>query len=206
MVGVVGTVKWTGLEAPDTGTVYYPFVDLPSGYFVLRTTGDPAQSAGDLRAAVRDLDPGLALTEVATGDELVATSLTAPRYLTVLVGVFALAALLLSVVGIYGVMAHFVEQHLRDIGIRLALGGEPGDVRRMVVFEGMQLVALGVAVGLVVAFLSGRFLTTLVFGVSPTDPRMMVAVAFALVAIAAIACLAPGRRAARLDPASILRE
>jgi predicted permease len=206
VVGVVGTVKWQGLEAPDVGTVYFPFVDVPNGYFVLRTTGDPAQSAGDLRSAVRDLDPGLALTQVATGDELVATSLAAPRYLTVLVGVFALAALLLSVVGIYGVMAHFVEQHLRDIGIRLALGGEPADVRRMVVMQGLRLVALGVGIGLGVAFLSGRFLTTMVFGVSPTDPRLMAVVAAALVAVAALACLAPGRRAARLDPAEILRE
>ena len=206
VVGVVGTVKWTGLDAPDTGTVYFPFVDMPNGYFVLRTTGDPAQSAGDLRAAVRDLDPGLALTQVATGDDLVTTSLAAPRYLTVLVGVLALAALLLSVVGIYGVMAHFVEQHLRDIGIRLALGGEPSHVRRMVVLQGMQLVVLGVAIGLGVAFLSGRFLTSVVFGISPTDPRMMIAVAITLVALAAIACVAPGRRAARLDPASILRE
>jgi len=199
-------VKWTGLEAPDSGTVYYPIVDLPKGYVVLRTTGDPAQSAGDLRSAIRDIDPGLALTQVATGDELVATSLAAPRYLTVLVGVFALAALLLSVVGIYGVMTHFVEQHLRDIGIRLALGGEPADVRRMVIFQGLRLVALGVGVGLGVAFLSGRFLTTMVFGVSPTDPRMMIAVALALITIAALACLAPGRRAAKLDPAVILRE
>ena len=138
--------------------------------------------------------------------ELVAAALTAPRYLSVLVGIFALAALLLSVVGIYGVMAHFVEQHLRDIGIRLALGGEPSDVRRMVVLQGLQLVVLGVAVGVGVAFLSGRFLTTLVFGVSPTDPRMMIAVAVMLVLVAAMACLVPGRRAASLDPASILRE
>ena len=206
VVGVVGTVKWTGLDASDTGTVYFPFVDMPNGYFVLRTTGAPAQSAGDLRAAVRDLDPGLALTQVATGDDLVTTSLAAPRYLTVLVGVFALAALLLSVVGIYGVMAHFVEQHLRDIGIRLALGGEPSDVRRMVVLQGLRLVVLGVAIGLGVAFLSGRFLTSVVFGVNPADPRMMIAVAITLVAIAAVACLVPGRRAASLDPAMILRE
>jgi predicted permease len=206
VVGVVGTVKWQGLEAADVGTVYFPFVDLPNAYFVLRTTGDPVQSAGDLRAAIRDLDPGLALTQVATGEELVARSLTAPRYLTVLVGVFALAAVLLSVIGIYGVMAHFVEQHLRDIGIRLALGGEPADVRRMVMMQGLRLVLLGVGVGLGVAFLSGRFLSTIVFGVSPTDPRPMAVVAAALVAIATLACLAPGRRAARLDPAEILRE
>jgi putative ABC transport system permease protein len=206
VVGVVGTVKWTGLEATDTGTVYFPFVNMPNGYFMLRTTGDPAQSAGDLRAAIRDLDPGLALTEVATGDDLVSASLAAPRYLTVLVGVFAMAALLLSIVGIYGVMAHFVEQHVRDIGIRLALGGEPSDVRRMVVLQGMQLVALGVGVGLGVAYLSGRFLATLVYGVSPTDPILMLTVALALVGVAALACLVPGRRASRLDPALILRE
>ncbi len=95
----------------------------------------------DLRRAIHELDPGLALTNVATGDELVAESLAAPRYLSVLVGMFALAALVLSIVGIYGVMAHFVQQHTRDIGIRLALGGEPSAVRRMVVLQGLRLVA-----------------------------------------------------------------
>jgi putative ABC transport system permease protein len=205
VVGVVGTVKWVGLEASDRGTVYFPFVDMPNAYIVLRTTADPASLTAALRQAMHELDPGLAVTNVATGHDLVSASLAAPRYLTVLVGMFAAAALVLSVVGIYGVMAHFVQQHARDIGIRLALGGEPSDVRRMVVLQGLRLVVLGVAVGVAAAFLTGRFLTTVLFGVSPTDLRTITGVPMALVALAALACLVPGRRAARLDPAEILR-
>ena len=110
----------------------------------MRTAGDSKAVSPDLRRAIHDLDPGLALTNVATGDELVADALTTPRYLSVLVGMFALAALVLSIVGIYGVMAHFVQQHTRDIGIRLALGGEPSAVRGMVVWQGLRLVAIGV--------------------------------------------------------------
>jgi predicted permease len=206
VAGVVGTVKWAGLETSDRGTVYFPFVDMPNAYFVLRATADPASLTAALRQAVHELDPGLALTSIATGDDLVSESLTAPRYLSVLVGMFAAAALLLSVVGIYGVMAHFVQQHTRDIGIRLALGGEPSDVRRMVVLQGLRLVVVGVGVGVGAAFVTARFLTTVLFGVSPTDLRTMTSVPLVLVALAALACLAPGRRAAELDPAKILRE
>ncbi len=119
---------------------------------------------------------------------------------------FAITALVLSLVGIYGVMAHFVQQHTRDIGIRLALGGEPSHVRRMVILEGLRVVAVGVAIGVGTAFLTARLLTTILFGVSPTDPRTMAGVPLALLATAALACLVPGLRAARVDPAEILRE
>ena len=175
-------------------------------YFVIRATGDPASLATAVRQAVHELDPGLAVTNIATGGDLVTRSLTAPRYLSVLVGMFAAAALLLSVVGIYGVMAHFVQQHTRDIGIRLALGGEPSHVRRMVVLQGLRLVVTGVGVGVGIALVTARFLTTVLFGVSPTDVRAMAGVPIVLVMLAALACLAPGRRAAKLDPAEILRE
>jgi putative ABC transport system permease protein len=206
VVGVVGNVKWTGLDASEDGTVYQPFVVASSGFFVLRAHGDPSSLTPALRQTVYGMDSGLALSNIATGDELVSDSLATPRYLSVIVGMFALAALALSVVGIYGVMAYFVHQHTRDIGIRLALGGEPSDVRRMVVLQGLRLVAVGVGLGVGAAFLTARFLPTMLFGVSPTDPRTMAGVPLALVAIAAIACLAPGRRAAKLDPAEILRE
>jgi predicted permease len=206
VVGVVGTVKWQGLENADPGTVYYPFVNGADTYFVLRTSGRPSVLAPELQKVVRELDPELALTNVASGDELMSTSLAAPRYLSVLVGIFAVAALVLSVVGIYGVMAYFVQQHTRDIGIRLALGGEPARVRRMVVFQGLRLVVVGVAVGLAMAFLTSRSLTTVLFSVSPTDPTAMAGVPIALLAMATLACLVTGRRAARLDPAEILRE
>jgi predicted permease len=206
VIGVVSTVKFTGLDAPDEGTVYSPFVDWPTGYVVLRTPGDPAHLTPMLRQAMTELDPALPVSEVATGDDLVAGALATPRYLTVLIGVFGLTALVLSVVGIYGVMAYFVQQHTRDIGIRLALGGEPSAMRRMVVVQGLQLVAGGVVLGAIAALLTGRLMTTVLYGVTPTDARTMVSVPAALVVVAIIACLIPARRAARLDPAEILRE
>ena len=206
VVGVVGTVKYQGLDARDEGTVYFPFVDLPSGFAMLRTSGDPASLASSLRAAIQELDPSLALAGTWTGEQLIASSLSAPRSLTLLVGVFALAALILAVVGIYGVMAYFVQQHTRDIGIRLALGGDPSAVRRMVVMQGLRFVGAGVFVGLGVAMATSRLVESVLFEVAPRDPWVLTAVPLTLVAVAVIACLVPGRRAAKLDPAMVLRE
>jgi putative ABC transport system permease protein len=206
VVGVVGNVKWTGLDAPEDGTVYFPLVDLPNAFFVLRTGGDPLSLSLSLRQAVKELDPGLALSSVATGDELVSEALATPRYLSVLTGMLAVTALVLSVVGIYGVMAYFVQQHTRDIGIRLALGGDPASVRRMVVLHGLRLVAVGVTAGIGVSLVANRLMATLLFGVSPTDLRTIVGVPALLVTVAIVACLVPAQRAARVDPAEILRE
>lgn len=206
VVGVVSTVKWMGLDAQDDGTVYWSFEDASNGFLVLRARGQVDRLKPALAQAVRELDPGLALTDVATTEELVYGSIAAPRYLSVLVGLFGLTALVLSVVGIYGVMAYFVQQHTREIGIRLALGGEPAQVRRMVVLQGLRVVAIGVAIGVGAAFLTARLLGTLLFDVAPTDPATIIAVPLLLLAIAALACAVPGRRAGRLDPAVILRE
>jgi ABC-type antimicrobial peptide transport system permease subunit len=155
---------------------------------------------------VREIDPGIALTDVSTGSQLVWDSTAAPRYLSVLVGMFGLSAVVLAVVGIYGVMAYFVQQHTREIGIRLALGGEPTRVRRMIVLQGVRVVAAGIAAGVVVTLLTTSLLGSLLYDISPTDPATMVAVPVLLTGIAAAACLLPGRRAGRLDPAIILRE
>jgi putative ABC transport system permease protein len=206
VVGVVDNVKWIGLEAAEDGTVYDTFVDWPNGYFMLRAGGDPAALANGLRAAIRELDPELALSNVATGESLVQDALATPRYLSLLVGMFALAALILSIVGIHGVMAHFVQQHTRDLGIRLALGGDPAAVRRMVIRQGVGLVGIGVAVGLGAALLSTPLMSSVLFGVSATDLRALIAIPATLLLVAVLACALPARRAARLDPAQILRE
>jgi predicted permease len=206
VVGLVGDVKWTGLDSSPDGTVYYPNYDAPAAYFVLRTASAPASLAATLRQMVAALDPQLALTDIATGDDLVDQALSKPRYLSVLIGMFAITALMLSIVGVYGVMAYFVQQHARDIGIRLALGGDPSRVRRMVIGNGLQFVAAGVVTGIGTAFLASRLLRTLLFGVTATDLRAMLGVPMALIAVAVVACLIPAHRAARLDPAEILRE
>lgn len=206
VIGVVGNVRWHGLDAVEDGTVYWPFVSSANGFVVLRTPVDPGSLTEPLRRTVRDLDAGLALADVATGDELVDQALATPRYLSVVIGLFGAAALVLSIVGIYGVMASFVQQHTRDIGIRLALGGEPARVRRLVVLEGMRLVVAGVVIGLAGTLAAGRLLASLLFDVSPRDPATLVAVPAALAAVAIVACLVPAHRAARVDPAVVLRE
>ncbi|MEO5820451.1 MAG: ABC transporter permease [Vicinamibacteraceae bacterium] len=207
VVGVVGDVRWTGLDASGPlGTVYYPFVDLSTGFVLVRTAGDPLALHLAVRQAVKALDPGLALSDVATGDELMAEALATPRYLTILIGMFAGTALILSLVGIYGVMAYFVQQHTLEIGIRLAIGGNPGQVRRLVVWHGVRLVVAGVVVGTGAAVLATRLMSNVLFGVSATDLRVIVGVPAALLVAAVAACLIPAQRAAALDPAEILRD
>jgi predicted permease len=207
VIGVVGNVKWRGLAASgEEGTVYFPFVADQNAFVVLRASVEPASLTASLRQAVRELDPGLPLTDVATGNDLIDEALATPRYLTALTSVFAAAALALAVIGIYGVMSHFVQQHRREIGIQLALGGEPARVRRGVVRRGMILVLFGVAGGIVVALAAGRLIAALLFGISPTDPGVLIGVPAALASLALVACLVPAQRAARLDPAEILRE
>ena len=123
-----------------------------------------------------------------------------------LITLFSATAVVLSLVGIYGVMAWFVQQHTRDIGIRLAIGGDPAQVRRMVVFQGIRLVGAGIGAGIGAAIVANRLLSNVLFGVSPTDPRVILGVPAALLAVAIVACLIPAQRAAALDPAEILRD
>ena len=206
VVGLVANVRWTGLDSSQDGTVYYPLVDAPTAYFVLQTTTSPSSVSGALRQALAELDPQLALSDVASGDDLMDEALAQPRYLSVLIGMFAVTALVLSIVGVYGVMTYFVQQHSRDIGIRLALGGDPSRVRRMVVLHGLQFVGVGVIVGVGAALLGSRLLESLLFGIGARDLRTLIGVPAALTAVAVVACLLPARRAARLDPSVILRE
>jgi putative ABC transport system permease protein len=172
---------------------------------VLRTTTDSMTVLPAVRQVVRDLDPGLPLSSVATIDELVARSLQRPRSLSLLVGGFAIVALVLSIVGIYGVMAYYVQQHLKDITIRLALGGTTGAVLRLIVGQGMTVAAAGVAFGLLAALLLARLMSSLLFGVGATDAFTLIAAGVLLMAVAAVACFVPARRASRLQPAVVLR-
>jgi putative ABC transport system permease protein len=206
VVGVVSRVKYMGLDAPDEGTVYMPLT--PSSlarFIVLRTNADPATTVSEARHAVRALDPSAPLSNTATVDELVAQSLERPQSLSLLIAGFAAVALLLSVIGIYGVMAYYVQQHLKDISIRLALGGSAPDVLRLVVGQGMTIVITGVMVGVAAAWLSTRFMTSLLFGVAPGDVSTFVAVSGVMLVVALVACLVPAVRATLLQPAMVLR-
>jgi putative ABC transport system permease protein len=206
VVGVVGTVKYLGLDAPDQGTVYWPLNERERYRYLLLRSTRPAALIEPLREAFRELDPSLALSAVATVDELVSDSLAKPRYLSVLAATFGATALALSLVGIYGVMTYFVQQHRRDIAIRLALGGDPFQIGRRVVSQGLTIVLIGVALGLGATFLMTGIMSSVLFGVSATDSTTIAAVPALLVLAALMACVAPARRAAAVDPAEILRE
>ena len=215
VVGVVSEVKYAGMDQPDEGTVYWPMAgrSVPPAEsraararsIVLRTGADPAQVIPTVRQIVREMDPGLPFSDVATVDELVAESLQQPRSLSVLVASLAAVALLLSVIGIYGVMAYYVQQQLKEIGIRLALGASPRDVLTLVVRQGMTVVAVGVVVGLAAARLASGGMGSLLFGVTPNDLLPPVIVAALMGTVALAACLIPARRATRLQPTVVLR-
>jgi putative ABC transport system permease protein len=216
VVGVVGEVKYLGLDQPDEGTVYWPMAQRPAdhpieritsrfAYFVVRAGGDPEALVAPLRAVMHGLDPALPVEEVATTEELLAGSLDVPRALSLLVAAFAAAALLLSLIGIYGVMSYFVTRSRREIGIRLALGGRPAAVRRLVVGEGMRIALVGVVIGLAAAWGLARSLAGLLFEIDASDPRIFAGVAVAMAGAALAACLEPARRAAAVDPVTALR-
>jgi predicted permease len=206
VVGVVNHVKYAGLHQRDQGSVYWPLVDtVRNRNLIVRTTLEPAAVLPSITRVVRELNPAVPLSSVQTVDELMDASLEQPRSLSVLVGVLAVVALTLSLVGIYGVMANYVEQYAKDISIRLALGGQPSDVLRLVVGQGMKVVAIGVIAGMAVAFFLARLMSTLLFGVTATDATTFASVAGLLLAIGVLACLIPARRATALQPASVLR-
>jgi putative ABC transport system permease protein len=205
VVGVVSDVKYDGLQRANQGSVYYPLGGDRFRYLVIKTHAGPAAVLPAVRQAVRDLDAGLPLTDVATMDDMVGQSLQQPRSLSLLIGSLAGVALLLSTIGIYGVMAYYVQQHTRDIGIRVALGGSRGALFRLIVGQGMKVVIVGIVVGLAVALLITRLMSTLLFGVDPVDAVTFAAVGTLLAGAAVLACVVPARRAVRLEPAAVLR-
>lgn len=212
VAGVVSTVKYAGLDSPDEGTVYWPMpergadvLDARFRYLVLRTNTDPSSLVPALRQVVRAMDPELPLSRVATVDELVAGSLQLPRSLSLVTGMFAALALLLSVVGIYGVMTHYVQQHTKDISIRMALGGTRAAVVGRTLQQGMSVVIVGVAAGLVTALASRPIVSTLLFGVGAVDALILSGVAMLMLLAALLACWIPAARAAGVEPAAVLR-
>ncbi len=205
--GVVGDVKYTGLENAGDGQIYVSLQRWTNSsmYVVVRTETDPLSVLPSVRAVIRELDSTLPISQTATMPELIRDSLIEPRYLSTLVAGFAVVALVLSVVGIYGVMAYFVHQHTKDIGIRIALGGTPSTIRNLVLTNGMKMVGVGMMVGLVGAFALTRFMANLLFEVQTTDPGTFLAVSVGMLVTALTACVIPARRAARTDPSISLR-
>jgi ABC-type antimicrobial peptide transport system permease subunit len=208
VVGIVGDVREVGLDQPAKAEMYFTnaqWRNSSSMSLVLRTDGEPLQLAGAARAALAEIDPAQPIFNVRTMDDLVARSLAQREFALVLMLIFAGVALLLATVGIYGVMSYTVAQRTQEIGIRVALGASPAGVLRMVVLDGMRLVAVGLAIGLCGAFAVMRLLSSMLYGVSATDLPTFAAIAAVLAGTALVATIIPARRATRVDPMLALR-
>jgi predicted permease len=210
VVGVVGDIKYSGLDAAPEMALYEPYQQAawPSMYLVVRTSSklsNPAALASAVQTAFWSLDKDLPVAHIRTLEQLLSESVEEPRFRTVLLEIFALIALSLATVGIYGVLAYSVSQRRHEIGIRMALGAKRRDILCLVVGQGMLLTLIGVAIGIAGAFALTRFLSTLLYGVRPTDPATFVVVPLLLACVALLACYIPARRATRVDPMVALR-
>ena len=205
--GVVGGVNHDGLGAPRPTHFYVPLKQLPafSINVAIRTAGNPTTLFGVVPEAVWDVDPLLPVRSVTLYEEFVSTSLAHPKFHMLLLGLFAAVALGLAAIGIYGVLGYYVTQRAREVGVRVALGAKRGDIYRLVVGRGMTLAGLGLAAGAAGAIGLTRFMSSMLFQVSATDPLTYIAVGGVLAAIALAASFVPARRAAGADPIEALR-
>ena len=207
IVGVVGSIKQTTLDAAARPAMYLPNLQSPNpGMTVLvRTSGAPLAMAAAVRDQVWAIDKNVPVTQIQTMEQVFGTSVAQPRFSMLVVGLFAALALVLASVGIYGVMAYSVSRRVHEIGVRMALGARTGQVLQLVLKEGLTLTLLGIAIGLVGAFGLTRVMATLLFGVSAKDPFTFAGVSILLAAVALLACYVPARRATKVDPLVALR-
>ena len=214
IVGVVGDTK-QAFEAATQPTMFVPYRAVAArrilgGMYrnlsiVLKTSGNPPSLAASLRAAVAEVDRDQPLVRVRTMEEAMSESVAQPRLRTTLLALFSAVALALSLIGVYGVMAYAVSERTHELGVRIALGASPGDIRSLVVGEGTRLAGIGIAIGIVGALAASRALGALLFGVSATDPATFALAAVVLAVAGVAAAYIPARRASRIDPVSLLR-
>ena len=207
IVGVVGNVKFHDLSDEWAPESYIPYAQISFGSLtlVVRTEQDPHSLAKPIAETVRSLDKDLPTYAPKTVDEYLNGTIAQPRFNTYLLGIFAALAMLLTAVGLYGVISYSVAQRTHELGIRMALGGQPGDMLRLIVGQGLRLASYGVGIGLVAAFALTHFLSSMLFGISATDPISYVAVVSLLLVVVVVACYVPARRAMRVDPMVALR-
>jgi putative ABC transport system permease protein len=207
VVGVVGDIKMGTLDAETRPAVYIPYPQLAVGLmtFVVRTPMEPMSLVGSVAAAVHAIDPELPIADVKTMQDVVDVTLARPRTVSVLLTAFALIALVLAGVGVYGVMAYSVSQRTQEIGVRMALGATTDSVFRLVLAQALRLVAMGVGVGLVAAALLAQLLETLLFQTEPLDPWTFAITAVVLALVATFASYVPARRGMRIAPVDALR-
>jgi len=210
VVGVVADLRYSKLDAEPEPEAYLLYGQRPpvlrGGQVAIRTAGDPRGLTPALRKMISEIDPTQPVFGVETLEQALADSIAPRRFNLFLLGTFAAVALLLALVGIYGVMAYSVAERTREIGVRLALGAQSGQVVRLVVREGLATAVAGIAAGLAAAWGLTRLMADLLYGVKPHDPWTFAAVALALTATALLACGMPALRAARVDPVVALRD
>jgi putative ABC transport system permease protein len=207
VVGVVGNVRQYGVDQEPVPITYVPHTSAPTQplTIMVRSAGDPVGIAGAVRAALQGIDRSLPITRMRPLDEVIGASLTQRRFNTTLLAVFAGIALVLAVAGIYGTVSYAVAQRTQELGIRTALGATSSDVLRLVLWDGLKPVVLGLALGLAGAFVLRRTLDRLVYGVTTSDPTTFIALPVLLALVAVIASLIPALRAAKVDPMTALR-
>jgi predicted permease len=208
VVGVVADVRLSAIEEKARGTVYWSHAQLPSNFMALlvRPRGDAAPVVAVIREAVAAIDPQVPVSQVSTMEEVIAAGIRRPRITSSLLGLFALLGLALSAIGLYGLLSGAVAERRRELGIRLALGADSRRLLTGVLARGLRLVALGVAVGTPLALAVGKLVASQLYETSPLDPLALSAAPLLLLAVGAAACALPARRAARTDPATVLRE
>jgi putative ABC transport system permease protein len=209
IVGVAGNVKHFGLDLPELPALYSPYTQINSWKrwmsFAVRTQADPSAMTQAVKEQIWKVDAQLPITKVQGMNEVAAASFDARRFNMLLLTLFAGLALLLAAVGVYGVMSYAVTQRTHEIGIRMALGAQVGNVMRLVMKGGLVIAAVGVAIGLAGAFALTRLMSSLLFDVAPTDKATFAGVSLALLLIALAACYIPARRATKVDPLQALR-
>jgi putative ABC transport system permease protein len=207
IVGVSRDIKQFGVRERTTDVIYLPFAQSPprTATILVRAAGDPSALVGPARSAIGALDGELAVFGITTMSEVLARSIWQPRLQALLVAAFAVIALVLAAVGVYGVVSYAVAQRTREIGVRMALGALPSSVLRLVVAQGVRLTLVGVVLGLAGSLAAARLLQGLLFGVNPRDPITFAVGPLVLIVVAVVACFVPARRAARVDPSIALR-
>jgi putative ABC transport system permease protein len=207
VIGIVADIRHGGLQYAPDPCVFLPVSQEPHFLvsLTIRTSVDPILLAGSVEEQVRAVDPDQGVSEIKTMDDVISESVASPRLQSILLGTFSFIAMALAAVGIYGIVSFSVVERMREIGVRMAIGAAPRTVARLVLWDGLKMTAAGSVAGVAAAFALTRYLESLLYGVASRDAVVFIAVVLTVFAVSAAACLIPARRAAKVDPATVLR-